>query len=391
MLTIITILERMKNTTTIIHNSNTAEYVIKLTKRTFPWWILLFLLLPLLLLIPVTQDVTYSISDKISGNLIENAKVNILYNYSDEDIEKEDFTTNEGIASFSIEGYRVYHLLFGRDGSFEIEAHVSLDCYNKTSYTKNSEYLIKNSPTSVEISMDGQEVEIHVVNKDNTNLHIPEATVIVNIEMPDASINTFDVKTDHNGIVKLALSDCGQISLIANKTGYESDSISKTTVSDLLSDNTKNRLKLKAITSQPEVGCRAFFAGTLISDEQMTGHISEVYVVDKYSEYVGAGEYPDNSVAFPKAVKTTFDGIAVDQGTRVVIYSKKNFQGSVLLDVTGPAVINNVTWKTNSSIKDFCTKKFKEPLETNFPKSTRRWSKTNMHSWSNGSVKVICK
>ena len=141
---------------------------------------------------------------------------------------------------------------------------------------------------------------------------------------------------------------------------------------------------------KPREGCRAHFSGGLISDEFVKGHISQIYMVDDYSEYVGAGEYKKNKTAFPKAVETTFDGIAIDRNTRVIIYSKQNFRGKVLLNCSGPAIINNIIWKNDERIRDFVTKKFKEPLESNFPPSVRQWSKTNMEDWSNGSVKVIC-
>ena len=111
---------------------------------------------------------------------------------------------------------------------------------------------------------------------------------------------------------------------------------------------------------------------------------------DQYGEYVGEGEYPSNPAAFPKAVAATFDGIAVDKGTRLILYSKENFQGKVILDIKGPAVINNTKWKNERRIKNFKTKTFSGGLQANFPSSCRQWSKTNMHDWSNGSVKIIC-
>jgi len=144
------------------------------------------------------------------------------------------------------------------------------------------------------------------------------------------------------------------------------------------------------IQEKPREGCRAFFSGLLISDEYVDSHISVIYEVDGYSEYVGAGEYSDNRKAFPKSVATTFDGIAVDKGTRVVLYSKKKFRGKVLLDITGPAIINNIAWVSDARIKDFINKEFDEPLQSNFPVSCRQWSASDMNKWSKGSVKVIC-
>ena len=61
--------------------------------------------------------------------------------------------------------------------------------------------------------------------------------------------------------------------------------------------------------------------GQTFDDE--VSYTSEVYVEDRFSEYVGPGLYTDNTLAFPKAIATTFDGIAIDKGTKVTIYSKK--------------------------------------------------------------------
>jgi hypothetical protein len=113
------------------------------------------------------------------------------------------------------------------------------------------------------------------------------------------------------------------------------------------------------------------------------------YVVDQYSEYVGAGRYPNNNGAFPKAVATTFDGIAIDKGTKVTIYSGNNFTGSVLYEKVGPAIINNNIWASYSQVASVMGV-WKEPLESNFPLSVRTWSQSNMHAWSTGSLIVEC-
>ncbi|MDM8560051.1 alpha/beta fold hydrolase [Candidatus Parabeggiatoa sp. HSG14] len=141
----------------------------------------------------------------------------------------------------------------------------------------------------------------------------------------------------------------------------------------------------------PKKGCRAFFTGAIVGGKFVTNTVSEVYQEDTMSEYVGAGEYPNNERAFPKAVAATFDGIAIDSGTRVVIYSKKNFKGKILLDKTGPAIINNLLWKNYPRLNRYHTETYDEPLQSSFPQSVRKWSNSNMHKWSYGSLKVICK
>ena len=85
----------------------------------------------------------------------------------------------------------------------------------------------------------------------------------------------------------------------------------------------------------PTPGARAHFGGGLMNG------IHDIFVEDWSSEFVGMGDYPDNTKAFPKAVGTTFDGIALDTGVRCIIYSEEDFQGDVVVDITGPIVVNN--------------------------------------------------
>lgn len=144
------------------------------------------------------------------------------------------------------------------------------------------------------------------------------------------------------------------------------------------------------IPRPPQQNCRVHFAGTLISDISVNAHISKIYVADDYSEYVGSGFYPNCSSAFPKADHHTFDGIAVDKGTRLIIYSKPNFQGEVIVDIVGPAIVNNVLFRNDPYLGDFIHKRFEGSLESNYPQSCRKWSESNMRTWSNGSCKIIC-
>jgi len=192
------------------------------------------------------------------------------------------------------------------------------------------------------------------------------------------------------------LSPKDNISIICSKENYTTNdyTIKNDKVSNLKNYNNrkipmKPDLKPKNV-EPPKPNCRAHFSGTLLSDKYIENHISIVYQADEYGEYVGRGEYPNNASAFPQAVDHTFDAIAVDKGTRVILYSKPNFQGKVILDVTGPALINNVKWKNENRIKNVNNKNLGRGLETLFPKSCRRWSSSDMNSWSHGSVKIKC-
>ena len=148
------------------------------------------------------------------------------------------------------------------------------------------------------------------------------------------------------------------------------------------------------IVKEPIINCRAHFSGLLMTDNFQSGSHTEIYKLDESSEYVGEGEYPRSILAFQKAHLDTFDGIAIDNGTRVVIYSKENFKGDILMDETGPVIITNKIRieddKTKSEVINNNQKIFKEPLNSNYPPSCRKMSKSNMFEWSRGSLKVIC-
>lgn len=142
------------------------------------------------------------------------------------------------------------------------------------------------------------------------------------------------------------------------------------------------------IVQKPTNNCRAHFSGLLMNDLFKDGLYTKIFHVDQYSEYVGEGEYPRAKLAFPKSDTSTFDGIAIDKNTSVIIYSKKDFQGEILLDITGPSIITNRKW--NGIYEDIRNKNLINELETIFPENCRKYSKSDMHNWSQGSLKVIC-
>lgn len=111
---------------------------------------------------------------------------------------------------------------------------------------------------------------------------------------------------------------------------------------------------------------------------------------DWSGEYVGVGNYPLNTLAFPNSIRYTFDGVAVDAGTRVTIYSEPNFEGDILWDQVGPALIANVKFQTVID-NDYAARFFQrwqEPLQTIFPPEVREWSCTDMHAWNTGSLRI---
>jgi hypothetical protein len=130
------------------------------------------------------------------------------------------------------------------------------------------------------------------------------------------------------------------------------------------------------------------FTGLVMSDNYWESHTSKAYVDDKYSEFLTPGKYHRIGDYLPNAVKYTFDGIAVPAGTRMIIYSGTNFTGNILVDVTGPAIINNVKWKDDPRYMSANTKTYVPELQGEFPPAVRRWSVSNMHEWQNGSIEI---
>ncbi len=130
------------------------------------------------------------------------------------------------------------------------------------------------------------------------------------------------------------------------------------------------------------------FTGLVMSDAYNEGNLSKAYVMDKYSEFLKPGKYNNINASLPNSVAYTFDGIAIPPKTRLVIYSGTNFTGSKLLDVTGPAIINNNKWEADERYIGANKKTYCPELQTTFPQSVRQWSKTNMHDWQSGSIEI---
>mgnify|MGYP001294700546 CR=1 FL=1 len=158
-------------------------------------------------------------------------------------------------------------------------------------------------------------------------------------------------------------------------------------------------------TQAPREGCQAFFTGLIVADISIVNNISKVFTLDENSEWVGEGKYADNSIAFPNSIASTFDGIAIDKGTKVTIYEKPNFEGRILFEEEGPYIVNNVRFygsnlvcysgeancNKNETYNQIAMRDWSPNLQKKFPQSTRHFSTSDMHTWSSGSVSVDCK
>jgi YVTN family beta-propeller protein len=159
-------------------------------------------------------------------------------------------------------------------------------------------------------------------------------------------------------------------------------------------------------TPKPELGIRdVHFTGALFNDHVLCGwyerpqyandHLANCFL--DADDYVSIGEYPDNSVAFYNAAHTTFDSIAIYPGSRLTIYSGKNFTGSIVLDVIGPALIWNKYYKDimpsgSTTVLHDMTTDWDSGLNETFPPSKRFAMDPakghDMWLWANGSCKI---
>lgn len=140
---------------------------------------------------------------------------------------------------------------------------------------------------------------------------------------------------------------------------------------------------------EPTENCGVHFSGWYLSDKNKYPwrDCSKIFEKEDYGEYVGQGYYPDNTKILPKSMSHSFDALAVKKGTRLIIYSEPDFKGRVVLDVTGPVLIENV--KAKGRYDELLTYTFSDELQNMFPPERRQWSSENMHDWAKGSCKII--
>lgn len=147
--------------------------------------------------------------------------------------------------------------------------------------------------------------------------------------------------------------------------------------------------RIEEVKAEMERWKKVHFSGQLISDLRIDNFSSKAYGKDPYSDFLKAGKYPLTDQFLIYSGYNGLDGIAVPANTRLIVYSEANYKGKVLLDVTGPVLINNIGKKKDSDALENQTKAFADPLQRTFPPSTRQWSENEMNSWINGSMEII--
>jgi tetratricopeptide (TPR) repeat protein len=132
---------------------------------------------------------------------------------------------------------------------------------------------------------------------------------------------------------------------------------------------------------------KVHFSGLRIAGQRVDDITSRVFSDDPWSDFVAPGKYEWVDRALMYSNFQLLDGIAVPADTRLVIYSERNFRGTVVLDVTGPAIITNSAGYRSESI---LSETFGPPvLQETFPPAVRTWSTSDMHLWVNGSMQII--
>ncbi|AEA42408.1 hypothetical protein [Fluviicola taffensis] len=146
--------------------------------------------------------------------------------------------------------------------------------------------------------------------------------------------------------------------------------------------------KIKEAMEDKERWGKIHFSGLLISDTREDDLSSRAYSNDPYSDFMNPGKYGviNNSLVYSNY--QTLDGIAVPANMRLVIYSEPHFKGTVLVDVVGPAIINNITKKNAQASEEVQTREFSTPLQQIFPQTVRTWSVSDMKSWIKGSMEI---
>ena len=134
------------------------------------------------------------------------------------------------------------------------------------------------------------------------------------------------------------------------------------------------------------------FSGRLMEDK-FSFRSSEIYVDDDYSEILPAGQYDTLGTVLKESgnENNTLDGLTVPPGMRLIIYSEPNLKGTIVLDITGPAIVNNGKWENSRLYKSVNTCTFQSAeLQATYPPHVRLWSATDMHGWTkNGSMEII--
>jgi len=134
------------------------------------------------------------------------------------------------------------------------------------------------------------------------------------------------------------------------------------------------------------------FTGAVMSDTFVLTHFSRAFVADQYSDFHKPGKYSNGIASLPKSIATSLDGIAIPEKTRLVVYNNLNLKGDILIDVTGPAIINNSSFESSDFYAVANKKNYSRELQEIFPQKLRRWSGSGtkgMSNWVTFSFEIL--
>lgn len=216
------------NDISVVSGSDTGDVVLVLTKRKFPWWILL-LLIPLILLIPVGRNINAIITDQSGSIPLSDQQARIVYPEistfgSAKPVSVDLITDAEG--KMSVRDLRVplwYRLFAGRKDSVYISSTGDCstlaggaDCYR--SFPDN-EYR-----SFAAASITASDV-VKVVDADK-NAPLEGATVLIQILQGG---NSLEKISDQSGNCQLQdISVCTALRIVGSKPGYINDTIEAT-------------------------------------------------------------------------------------------------------------------------------------------------------------------
>jgi hypothetical protein len=134
------------------------------------------------------------------------------------------------------------------------------------------------------------------------------------------------------------------------------------------------------------------FTGAVMSDGFVLSHFSRAFVPDQYSDFIKPGKYSNGNLMLPKSIASSLDGIAIPPKTRLVVYNKQHLTGTVIMDITGPAIVNNGIWESSSFYAVANKKNFTADLQKIFPQRVRSFhggSSSNMSYWPEFSFEIM--
>jgi tetratricopeptide (TPR) repeat protein len=148
------------------------------------------------------------------------------------------------------------------------------------------------------------------------------------------------------------------------------------------------RAKIELAQAKQELWKKVHFSTMLISDSSVADLSSQAFGMDSYSNFIPLGQYPVLNDLLGNSANQTPNGIAIPANVHFVLYSETHFKGKILVDVVGPAIINNGSKKNHSTSVVIHSKTFSPALQKIFPQTLRNWSASDMKDWYKGSMEI---